>query len=161
MVAAKDEKELQKKYVHLQILKQQASALMEEKQAIDSRVNEVNFTMNAIRKIGEASIGDRMWSPLGSGAFMISDVGDIEKVLVNAGAGVLVKTDREHAIEILEGRLKDLEDVDRQLMDELVKFGGQINSLEGEMQEMLEAEQHSKERKGRHKHGEKVQGTGG
>ena len=97
----RNEKELQKKYLYGQILKQQATALVEEKQAIEARLGEVAMTKEAINRIGVLTKGDLMWSPMGSGAFMISNVADTRNVLVNVGAGVLVKTNHDNPLPIL------------------------------------------------------------
>ncbi len=158
----KNEKELQKKYFYSQILRQQASALMEEKQVIDARINEVNITKEAMKRMGEMKKGDLMWSPLGSGAFMIASNADTGKVLLNAGAGVLIKTERSHAIEVLDSRLKELQDADMHVTSELSKFINQLGSVEKEMQEMVELDEHKKgmEKQQPKTHG-KVKGTGG
>jgi len=159
----KNDKELQKKYFYSQILRQQASALMEEKQMIDTRINEFNITKEAMKRMGDMKKGDLMWSPLGSGAFMIASNADTGKVLLNAGAGVLIKTERSHAIEVLDGRLKELQDADMHITTELSKFINQLGSVEKEMQEMVELDEHRKgveNHEKPHKHG-KVKGTGG
>lgn len=161
MIIMKNEKELQQKYFHAQLLKQQASALMEEKQLIDARINEVGITTEAIKKIGDMKKSDVMWSPIGSGAFMVSSANDTENVLISVGAGVIIKTPRSHALGIVESRMKDLQHADLQVTGELNKFFQQISSIEHEMQEMVEVEQHKKEMKKEHKHDEKTKGTGG
>ena len=159
----RNEKELQKKYLYGQILKQQATALVEEKQAIEARLGEVAMTKEAINRIGLSTKGDLMWSPMGSGAFMISNVADTKNVLVNVGAGVLVKTNHDNALLILEGRMKELQEADANITAELNKFAQQLGALESEMQQMVHEEEHKKEMKDSHKHnhGEKIKGTGG
>src|SRR3989338_7770528 len=159
----KNEKELQKKYMYSQILRQQATSLMEEKQMIDSRINEINITKGAITMIGELKKDNLMWSPLGSGAFIIAEVADTDKILVSAGAGTLIKTSRERAIAILDSRLKELEDADGHVSTELGKFISQIGTVDKEMKEMVELDEHRKgmekqERSHRH---EKTSGTVG
>ncbi|MBI2579954.1 MAG: prefoldin subunit alpha [Candidatus Aenigmarchaeota archaeon] len=159
----KNEKELQKKYVYGQLLKQQAGALIEEKGAIEARIAEISMTKEAIKRIGGMKKDDMMWSPIGSGAFMISRSEDTDNILVSVGAGVLVKMPRGRATEVLASRLEEIEDVNTKVTTELSKYAEQIGALESEMKDMIESEQHKKEMKTprQHKSGEKVQGTGG
>ncbi len=159
----KNEKELQQKYLYGQLLKQQATALIEEKQAIEARLGEVVMTKEAINRIGGTAKGDVIWSPLGSGAFMISNVADTKSVLVNVGAGVLVKTNHDNALSILEGRMNELQEADTQITAELNRFAQQLGALESEMQQMVHEEERKKGMKDshKHKHDDKVKGTGG
>ena len=157
----KNEKELQQRYLYGQILKQQAGALIEEKTAIESRINEIAMTKEAMKRIGDMAKNDLMWSPIGSGAFMISRADDTDNVLAAVGAGVLVKMPRSKAAEVMEDRLKDLHDADAKITTELSKYANEIGSIEEQMKEMMEAEQHRKEMKTGHKHNDKIKGTGG
>ena len=134
------QKELQRKYMQMQLLKQQMNALLEEKMLIDEKVSEVAVTIDALQNLGKVKKGDEIWSGLGSGSFMRSDVKDIDRVLISVGAGVLIKEERSRAIDILRSRLDELNKIDRDLIAEINKFSDQINRLEPEIQRLAQEE---------------------
>lgn len=128
--------ELQEKYIELQMLKQQIAAYVEQKQALDERENELNMTIDALKKIPGIGRGNEMWSSIGSGAFVRSDIKDIEKVLVAVGAGVVAKETMPRAIEILESRLAELRSVSQQIVEQANALVERISELEPQMERL-------------------------
>lgn|SRR3989338_556993 len=133
-----NDQELQKKYMQLQIIKQQFSALVEEKNSVTEKLTEISTTIDAMKKLPSVKIGEEMWSSIGSGAFVRSDIKDTENVFVAAGAGVVIKETREKGIQILTGRMNELEKIDTQLAEEINKFGEAAARLEQELQHAVE-----------------------
>jgi len=134
------QRELQRKYVQMQLLKQQMNALLEEKLLVDEKVSEIVTTIDALQNLGKVKKGDEIWSGLGSGSFMRSDVKDIDRVLISVGAGILIKEERSRAIDILQSRLNELNKIDRDLIAEINKFSDNINKLEPEIQRLAKEE---------------------
>ena len=131
------QEELQHKYIELQILKQQISQYVEQKQALDEKQGEMNATIEALRKIDTIKEGDEMWSSLGSSTFVRSDIKDTKKVLVAVGAGVVTKKPVERAIEILESRVKDLDALSTQIVEQANALLERINALEPQVQKLM------------------------
>lgn len=132
------QQELQEKYIELQMLKQQVSTFVEQKQAIDEREHELNVTLDALRKLGSIKTGEEMWSSIGSGAFVRSDIKDIDKVLVAIGAGVVIKEHVPKAVEIIESRLNDINTVSQEIVKQANAMVDKINKLEPEVQRLAE-----------------------
>jgi len=122
----------------LQILKQQLTAMAEEKSALASKIDEISMTTEALKKLESIKKGEEIWSTMGSGAFVRSDIKDTDNVLVAAGAGIVVKETRQRGIEILSGRLDELRKIDEQLAVEITKFGTQVQRLELQLQHDVE-----------------------
>ncbi len=59
--------ELQAKYIQYQLIKQQLSAFIEKKTAVDEQMNEFNSTIDALHKLDNVKNGEEIWSSLGSG----------------------------------------------------------------------------------------------
>lgn len=135
-----DEKMMQRKYVQLQMLKQQLNMLLDEKRMINERVGELLITIDALQKLEGIKNGEEIWSTLGNSIFVRSDIKDIEKVFVGVGAGVVIKETRENAIKIIESRLDEISNADKEIVTEINKFSEQINSIEADMQKMQEKE---------------------
>lgn len=134
-------KDLQKKYMQLQLLKKQLESLIEQKTELDQRVSELADTVNSIRKLGEIKKGEEIWSSFGGNTFIRSDIKDVDKVLIGVGAGVLLKKKRTEAAELLKLRLDELNSIDRELTEEIGKYIEQINIIEPEVQRLAEKEQ--------------------
>lgn len=135
---------MQRKYVQLQLLKQELNTYVEQKNALDEKLNELAATVEALKRLESINKGDEIWSPFGSGAFVRSDIKDTERVLVAVGAGVVLREKRERAVEIIETRRKELEEADRQLMQEATKLAQQAAGIEKEL-ELLAHEEENKE----------------
>lgn len=134
----KNQEELQQKYVELQVLRQQIAHYVEQKQALDEKEAEMNATIEALRNLGTVKQGGEMWSSLGSSAFVRSDIKDTEKVMVAIGAGVVAKETAARAIEILEGRMKDLDSAGVQIIEQANAMLERINELEPRVQKLME-----------------------
>ena len=89
-------------------------------------------SMNSIKR------GEEIWSSLGSGAFIKSDIKDISSVLVAVGAGVVVQESIPKAVVILESRLKDMEAVSQDVMQQAQAYIDRINKLEPEVEKLAE-----------------------
>jgi len=140
-VHIEDKNQLQEKYIELQILKQQVSSLIEQKHAIDERENELNVTLAALRKLDTVKKGNEMWSSIGSGAFVRSDIKDIEKVLVAIGAGLVVKESVPKSIEILELRLHEFSDINNEVVQQINTLVSRMSKLETELQKIAGKEE--------------------
>ncbi|MFH0832974.1 MAG: prefoldin subunit alpha [Candidatus Aenigmatarchaeota archaeon] len=132
------EKELQRKYLQLQLFKQQLNAMAEEKAMIDERMSELFITIDAISKLGKIKQGEEIWSSLGSGAFVRSGIKDTENVLVSIGAGVVVSETKEKTMEILKSRVDELMKIDSDMVAEINKLSKEVYELESEIQQLAE-----------------------
>lgn len=133
--------ELQEKYMGLQFLRQQVSSLIEQKQVIDERENELNVTIEALKKLDTIKSGNEMWSSLGSGTFVRSDIKDIEKVLVAIGAGLVIRETVPKSIEILELRLHEFNNINNEVVQQINMLVGRVGKLETELQRLAGKEE--------------------
>ena len=140
-VHSEDKNELQEKYIELQILKQQVSSLIEQKHAIDERENELNVTLDALRKLDTVNKGNEMWSSIGSGTFVRSDIKDNEKVFVAIGAGLVMKETVPKSIEILELRLHEFNDINNEVVQQINTLVGRMSKLEIHLQKLAGKEE--------------------
>jgi prefoldin alpha subunit len=128
------QEELQAKYLQLQLLKQQLNELAETRNSIIERAGELATSIDALQKLDKVVKGDEIWSSIGSSAFVRSDIKDTQHVLVGIGAGVVIKETGEKAVKIMEGRLQDLKNLERELLEEVAKFARAIELLEPQVE---------------------------
>ncbi|MBI4174657.1 MAG: prefoldin subunit alpha, partial [Candidatus Aenigmarchaeota archaeon] len=107
---------------------------VEQKQALDEKENEISTTIEALKALPKIKRGEEMWSNLGSGTFVRSDIKDTEKVLVAIGAGVVSKEPLARAIEILESRVKEINEASEQIIMQANAMVERINHLEPELE---------------------------
>ena len=138
---ANSQHELQEKYMELQILKQQINSYVEQKQAVDEKVGELSSTIDALKSLPAVKKGEEMWSSLGSGTFVRSDIKDVEKVLVAIGAGIVTKETLPKAIEILESRAKELNNISEEIVKQANSLVERINELEPQFEKLAEEQQ--------------------
>lgn len=135
------EKEMQKKYVQLYLFREQFRALAEEKGSVEKRISETLVSIDTLSRIDSVKNGEEIWTPVGSGAFLRSDIKDTTEVLLGIGAGIVIKKDRKQAVETLRLRLEELVKIDSEMTSELEKFKRQIGMLEEQLRAMVEEKQ--------------------
>ena len=133
-----DEREVQKKYIMLQMMKQQLNTLAEQKNLINERIAELAVSIDALKKLKDVKEGQNIMTTLGSNVFVSADIRDTEKVLVNIGNGILARKSREDAISFLDLRMNEIGDIDKELTSEINKYVEEIQRLEPELQKMVE-----------------------
>jgi prefoldin alpha subunit len=133
-----DEKEVQKKYIMLQLMKQQLNALAEQKNLINEKIAELAVSIDALKKLENVKEGQNIMATLGSNVFISADIHDTEKVLVNIGNGILARKSREDAIIFLQGNMEEIGNIDKELTSEINKYVAEIQKLEPELQKMVE-----------------------
>jgi len=130
------EKELQKKYMQFQILRQQLGAMIQEKANMENKISELNMTIVAVKKLDEIKEGEEMWSTLGSGAFVRSNILDKNKTIVDIGLGIFAKKNLEDTKNILHDRLEEISRVFDELSSEIMNMEKQLGMLENDMQSL-------------------------
>ena len=133
-----DEREVQKKYIMLQMMKQQLNTLAEQKNLINEKIAELAVSIDALKELKGIKEGQNIMTTLGSNVFVSADIQDIDKVLVNIGNGILARKSREDAINFLELRMTEIGDIDKELTSEINRYVEEIQRLEPELQRMVE-----------------------
>lgn len=136
MTDNKNEEKIKELYIHSEIMKQQLTALVEEKNAIEERINEIMMTTSALESMKNVSSGSETWSALGNGTFIRTEIMDTEKVLIGIGAGIVVKEKRERALEILNERTSMMVDANNAIVAEANKIANELRNVEIKIQEL-------------------------
>ena len=134
MTKKHDDKEMQKRYVQLQLLKQYATAMIEEKGNLESRISEIAVTIHAVEKLNEVKKGQEMLASLGAEVYINSSIEDAGSMVIGLGSGIYAKKTIKEAEEILGNRRKELEEAHQNIMEEVTQLVEQIEILENQMQ---------------------------
>lgn len=147
-----NEKLAQRKYMQLQMMKQQMQVYAEENHMIQEKMNELVITMDALQKISSVSKGDEMWTPVGSGGYVSASVNDTENVLIGIGAGVFIKEKREKALERVQKIIEEITALNNNVVSEMRKLIEQSQKIEMEIQGLShehDEEEHVPQKKSR------------
>ncbi|MBI4140561.1 prefoldin subunit alpha [Candidatus Woesearchaeota archaeon] len=137
---AENEKQLQEKYLEFQLLERQMKQVQEHLEQIGQQITEMLVLQQNLGEMKNVAVGKELFVPLGSGVFVNAALKDNKEVLVNVGAGVVVKKSCGDAAAILEQHIGDLRSAQEErahLLDELSHRAG---SIEQELAGLVEGE---------------------
>lgn len=135
MVKEKKKEELQKKLVEFQLLNLNLNVLQERVQTVNQRASELQKTRNAIDEL-KTTKPNKAMIPLGSGNFVFGSVEDSENVIVGIGSGVAIKKKREEAIDILDNKIRESENVLNDLTNQTQAVIERLETLQLEIEKL-------------------------
>jgi len=132
-----DEKEAEQKYIMLQMIDAQIKELEKEIEAVEQRAFEITSLKSSLKALSESKANSKSFAPLGYGIFTESELKNTTNVLVNVGAGVLVKKTVPEADEILGKQIAQIDSVASQLTQNLTNMATRAQQIEKEIQELV------------------------
>jgi prefoldin alpha subunit len=138
---ASDEDRLNNLVVEIRMLENTYNELTSRQNLLERALLENRAALDAIKGLSQKG-ADEVLTQIGGGAMVRSAPPDVEMVLVNVGANVIIEKPRDEALAITEGRAKEIEktvvsilgqrneiaerlDGDRQLLQALVSGSSQ------------------------------------
>jgi len=131
-----DKKKLQEKYVELQLLSMQIKQFEEQLSIIDQKSAELENLREALHKLHELKPGTKSLVPIGSGVFASGTIENTSEVLLNIGAGVIVKKTAHEAEESISKQLEQLESIILELSHNLKEYVAKAQSVEAEINDL-------------------------
>ncbi|WP_440956671.1 prefoldin subunit alpha [Methanosarcina sp. Mfa9] len=118
-----------------QEFQRQAEALRQEMNMVQASIascDQAITTINELKKAGEEGKETETMVPVGFGSFVHAEIKNVDKVVVNLGAGFSAEKSAEGAIEILNSRKEQLTKILEQMNASLTKFMQGMQALEAE-----------------------------
>ena len=128
-----DKKELQRKYLQMQMLQQYLKTMEQEKSMVEQKIIEMQTTLAALENMQKTKEGKEMWSPLGSDCFVQSDLKQTDQVIVGVGAGFYASKPIPDAKEVLVSRQNELEKIHKEMTKEMTSLVNQLQQLQPEL----------------------------
>lgn len=130
------EQEVQQKLLLYQLLQNQLEELKKQGQVIQAKYTEIEATRMALDDLEKIKKEREILIPLGSGIYSggKSHTGDL---LVDVGAGILIRKPIADAAKAIDTRKKEVEVVVDKLQDEMLSIVSKINELGSELQHMI------------------------
>lgn len=104
-----------------QLMGQQLQQIEQQIEIIGSQIQELTSlqeNLSELKNYDKRSIH----TPMGAGVFLESELKKPETVLLNVGAGVIVKKDTDSAIKLLEGQVVELKKIQENMQGEYDKL---------------------------------------
>lgn len=118
-----------------QEFQRQAEALRQEMEVVQASVvncDQAILTINELKRASEGGKNAETMVPLGSGSFVYAEIKEVEKVIVNLGAGFSAEKTADEAIETLGRRKEQLTKILEQINASLAKFVQGMQAIEAE-----------------------------
>ena len=130
------EKELQEKYLMLQLLDAQIKEIEKELAALENRNAELIKLKASLESLGNIKAGAKTYAPLGLGIYSQGTVSNNNEVLVNVGSGVIINKDIKSAKELLDSQLQQSEEVILKLVQNLQTLAARAHEMEHEINDL-------------------------
>lgn len=131
--------DLQKKYLELHELEQQIKAFQQQATMLHQQFVEIILLIEHVDSLEKTKMNAPAYAAIGAGIFVASEVKNTDHLLVNVGAGVLVKKRPKEAKETLLRQAEDLKAMRHQIEQELQRLTLQGQHTQREMQSLIDA----------------------
>ncbi len=128
-----EETKLKEKYAEFQMLEQSLAQLNQRKVAIENQMNEFISLQESLDSLKKSKKNSPMYSPLGSGVFIKSEIKDSQNVLVNIGSNIAIERSVEDSKELVENQMTELKGILIKLESEIGKGLKKGNELSTEL----------------------------
>lgn len=121
------EEEMNRMASELQLQQAKGEAIRQQMQQMQSSLMEIGAAIDTIENISKAK-GDAL-VPIGAGAYLSCPKPNPDKVVLNAGANVLVQKKPDEAVKILKDRQKKIADAMNTMQKEMGVVVREIEAL--------------------------------
>ncbi len=111
--------------------------MQKQLESLEAKSGEIVGLKNSLAKLSSAKVNSKSYSSLGLGTFVESEIKNTGNVLVNVGAGVLVKKTTSEADELASMQLAQMDAVAQRLTHNINAMSARAQELESEIQGLL------------------------
>ena len=128
------QEELQKKYLELKLLEQQASQIQQQLIFLENQKSILEKTKECIDDVKNIKKDSKALIPLGQGVFAKGSIQDTANLLVGVGHNVVVSKPAQEAKMIIDKQLSEIASMTSQLSSQLQQTAVHAGLLEEELQ---------------------------
>ncbi|MBT6402632.1 prefoldin subunit alpha [Candidatus Woesearchaeota archaeon] len=115
------------------MLEQSLAHLNQKKASIENQMNEFVSLQESLDSLKNSKDNSPMFSPLGSGVFIKSELKDSKNVLVNIGSNIAIERTVDDSKELVEKQMTELRGILIKLESEIGKGLEKGNALSAEL----------------------------
>jgi len=128
-----EKKELQEKYMQLQMISNQINQIQKQAQALDNQLSELESVSQGLDDFGDIKTGTEILVPLTPGIYAKADLKDNKDLVVNVGANVFTKKKIPDTKKIITNQLGEIRNLKEQMVTDIKKLVMQAGSIEEEI----------------------------
>lgn len=126
--------ELQEKILLYQLLHRSLDELQQQALILQQRVLELEATRVAVTESSKLPKNNQLLIPLGSGCYVSGRATQTSSLLVNVGAGVVLKKSPKDVLALLEERAKEIQNLLEKVQLEMLAATAKINEIAPEIE---------------------------
>jgi len=132
-----DKRQLQEKYMQMQLIEQQMQQVQKQLRIIDQQMQELNMTEQALDELKNTKAGTEILVPMASGIFVKAELKDNKDLAVNVGADTVVKKNVDEAKKLITVQIEEVTQMQQDLNVNLEKLASSAQVLEKELQKLI------------------------
>ena len=133
----KDQKEIQEKYMEMQLMNQQMEEFQKQIKTVAEQIEEIGRIKIALSEFKSFKPGSEMLAPISSGIFVKAKVEKTDELLVNVGGNTTVTKSVDATKALLERQLTEIRKVYEELEKNQELMQAKAQKLGSELQNMV------------------------
>ncbi len=131
-----DKKHAEEHYIQLQQIDEQIKMIENEVRVLEQRSLEMLKLRDSLKDMHDIQKA-KAFSSLGMGIYAESEVKDTKSFLVNVGAGVVLKKSSKETEDLIDKKLKEIENLNSELTQNIQMLGVNASAIQKELQKDL------------------------
>jgi prefoldin alpha subunit len=134
------DKDLQSKYVELQLLDRQLKQVQQQLALLEQQHNELLLIKQALSDLPKLKKGADALVPVSAGIYAKAKIENTDELVVNVGSNIAVGKSVRESAAMVDDQLKDLRDAEMKLTLDMNMLVGRAQEIEKEMIELSKKE---------------------
>lgn len=122
--------------MNFQVLQQQAEQMNKYLEELEQKRQEFEQTKESLKEFEKTPVETQTMIPVASGIFAQGKITENKELIVNVGANILVKKNIPQTVDLIDEQVKEIEQAQTKITQDIQKINLEINSLFKELQDL-------------------------
>ncbi|HLC99186.1 MAG TPA: prefoldin subunit alpha [Candidatus Nanoarchaeia archaeon] len=132
------QKELQKRYLELQLLDQQIKQIQKNIELIENQMAELESMSISLEELSSVKPGTEIFVPVAGGVFAKAELKDNKDLVINVGAGTAVKKSITQTKGMIANQINDIASARDELLMQLHQFVSKAQKIQQDLIKLQE-----------------------
>ncbi len=124
-----NEEEVREAYFELKVIEEQMKQLQQQINNIENNIAEFDNSVKSLDELKEKT-GEETFVPVSAGIYAKAKLEDTENFVVNVGAGVAVRKNREETQRVIRKQIDEMRQYREQMLKGLQLLGARAEEIE-------------------------------
>ena len=135
MAKAKNEKDIQKKYLELQLFINQINQIQQQFVLVQNKINELNSLKENIGNFSKIKEGSESYVSLGLNVFTKAKLIEPKEFLISIGSDILIPKTIEETLKLVDSQINEMQQVTVELENQIRMFDLKAQDLQKDISE--------------------------